>query len=293
MSVALVAGPVVLLLIGPHLAGCLFDRRAPARTVATFHLLTLAGLAALPLVLLACAAIVRPGFWPAYLLAAGYLLRVVIAAIRAARATRGLATGTARPLGGTLVHVTAVAHPAAYALPGKVVVSQGLLALLDAPERDAVLAHELAHLRLRHHRLLFFAQVVAATLGPLARRARAALGRELEVIADQAAVTATADPRALARALAKTVLAGQPATPAPAFTGDERDLVYRLDRLTSTPRDDRHLLATAALTLLAAELLIIVGATLERAGIAVCLATAAIAWLHRRAVRVTLSRSAH
>jgi Zn-dependent protease with chaperone function len=158
--------------------------------------------------------------------------------------------------------------------------------LLDAPERDAVLAHELAHLRLRHHRLLFFAQVVTATLGPLARRARAALGRELEVIADQAAVTATADPRTLARALAKTVLAGQPATAAPAFaTNDERDLVYRLERLTTTPRNDRHILATAALTLLAAELLIIVGATLERAGIALCLATAAIAWLHRRAVR--------
>lgn len=60
-SAALIAGPIVLLLVSPWLAARLFDGRAPARTVATFHLLALAGMAALPLVVLPCLAAVRPG----------------------------------------------------------------------------------------------------------------------------------------------------------------------------------------------------------------------------------------
>ncbi len=49
----------------------------------------------------------------------------------------------------------------------------------------AVLAHEWAHLRLRHHRLLFFAKVVRTVLGPVVPagcQAAASLERELEVI---------------------------------------------------------------------------------------------------------------
>jgi len=58
---AMVAGPIMLVLVSAWVAARLFDGRAPARMVATFHLLTLVGMAALPLVVLPCFAVVRPG----------------------------------------------------------------------------------------------------------------------------------------------------------------------------------------------------------------------------------------
>ncbi|MGW1986911.1 M48 family metalloprotease [Streptomyces collinus] len=66
--------------------------------------------------------------------------------------------------------------PAAYAvlgLPGRVVVSSGMLKLLDGPERRALLAHERAHLRHRHHLfslVLHLTAVVNPLLRPLERR---------------------------------------------------------------------------------------------------------------------------
>jgi Zn-dependent protease with chaperone function len=102
-------------------------------------------------------------------------------------------------------------------------------------ERDAVIAHEQAHLRLRHHRLLCFAQVVATALGtatPAARRAHASLQRELEAIADEAAAQTVGDHRVVARALAKAALAGRAEGPVTGF-GGERDLAYRIERLTA------------------------------------------------------------
>src|SRR6266487_3359145 len=75
--------------------------------------------------------------------------------------------------GGPVAHILASWRPFAYTLSGRsggVVVSQGLLGLLDDDECDAMLAHELAHLHLRHHRLLGFTQVVSATVGRWCRR---------------------------------------------------------------------------------------------------------------------------
>ena len=46
-------------------------------------------------------------------------------------------------------------RPAAYCVPGRpapIVVTSGALAVLDAPQLTAVLAHERAHLAGRHHR---------------------------------------------------------------------------------------------------------------------------------------------
>lgn len=186
--------PIMLLLLSPWLAARLFDGRAPTRTVATFHLLALLGMAALPLLLLACTALIRPGELAALanphviraaqlaILALGavYPLRVARAAVRVSRATARLAAQTTMTAtetlpvpGGPAGYVLAADRPVAYALGGRaerVVVSQGLLALLDHQERDAVVAHEQAHVRLHHHRLLCFAQVVAAALGKAAPR---------------------------------------------------------------------------------------------------------------------------
>jgi Zn-dependent protease with chaperone function len=321
---ALIAGPTVLVLLSPWLAARVFDGRAPARTVATFHLLALVGMAALPLVILPCLAVVRPADLASVAspgvirsaqsasraLAVAYLLRLVWVAARSTTATSRLAASTAMaavagverfpvPDAAARTHVLASSRPFAYTLGGRaggVVVSRGLLALLDRDERDAVLAHELAHLRLRHHRLLGFAQVVSAALGravPAARQAAASLARELEVIADDAAADAVGDRRVVARAVAKAALAtaaspGGP-SPAPAF-GGERDLAYRLDRLLEgQPSEDRRGIATAAIGLLAAGFLAILGGTVQPAGLVAAvtvlgLTLLGLGWLYCRGV---------
>lgn len=320
--VIVLGGPFLLLLLSPWLAARLFEGRAPARTVATFHLLALAGMAALPLVALPCLALIRPSDLSALAglggirvaqtaaraLAIAYLARIGWVAVRTSRATSRLAATMAvaaaeRPAAGRPpTHVVAAARPFAYTLGGRaggVVVSRGLLALLDRDERDAVLAHERAHLRLHHHRLLWLGQVVSAALGaavPAAGEAAASLARELEVIADQAAASAMGERRVVARALAKAALASATSatsTPAPspalAF-GGERDLVYRLDRLMEDRRhDDRRGLATAAVGLLDAGLLAILGGAVQPTSpvgdvVLFGLALAGIGWLSWRAV---------
>jgi hypothetical protein len=63
-TAALIAGPIALLLVSPWLAARLFDGRAPARRVATFHLLALVGMAALPLVVRPCLSVVHRATLP-------------------------------------------------------------------------------------------------------------------------------------------------------------------------------------------------------------------------------------
>jgi Zn-dependent protease with chaperone function len=318
-TVALVGGPTMLVLASPWVAARLFEGRAPARAVATFHLLALAGMAALPLVALPCLAVIRPSDLSALaslsairvmqmaarFLAIAYLARIGWIAVRISRATSRLAADMAiaaaeRPAaGGPAIHVVASTRPFAYTLGGRagsVVVSRGLLALLDDDERDAVLAHERAHLRLHHHRLLYFAQVVSTALGaaiPAAVEGAASLARELEVIADQAAASEVGERRIVARALAKAALATATSTPDPspvlAF-GGERNLVYRLDRLTEDPQhEDRRGIATAAIGLLDAGLLAILAGAVQPTGfvsgfVLLGLTLTGIGWLSWRAV---------
>jgi Zn-dependent protease with chaperone function len=305
---------IALLLLSPWLAARVFDRRAPARTVATFHLLALLGMAALPVLLLACLALIQPRELAVLasprtihatqvtLLALGiaYPLRVARAALRVSRATARLAAQTtmaaAEPLpvpGGPVGYILAADRPVAYALGGhaaRVVVSRGLLALLNQQERNAVVAHEHAHVRLRHHRLLCFAQVAAAALGkaaPAARRARASLERELEAIADEAAARTVGDRRVVARALAKAALATPAHGPVTGFGGG-RDLAYRIGRLTADqPSEERRAIATIAVGLLATSLVVTVGLALPSPGLALpayALSLAGVGWLACRGV---------
>lgn len=88
---------------------------------------------------------------------------------------------------------------------GTIVVTTGLWAALADEERAAVVAHEAAHLRLRHPAALAIAEAVAAanpTLIPL----RTAMRRAVERAADEAAAT-TVDRVTLARAVARAGLA--------------------------------------------------------------------------------------
>ncbi|TDB90316.1 M56 family peptidase [Actinomadura sp. KC216] len=82
--------------------------------------------------------------------------------------------------------------PVAYSLPSRrhaIVVSTGTQDVLSAEEFDAVLVHERAHLRQRHHTLLLTLDAAHALLPwpPTVRRAKRSLPLLLEMAADDAA----------------------------------------------------------------------------------------------------------
>ncbi|MDL4821454.1 M56 family metallopeptidase [Actinomadura opuntiae] len=126
----------------------------------------------------------------------------------AARRVRGLLAGAraARALPGQgIVAVIDDDAADAFALPGRVVVSTGMLSILDEAERRALLAHERAHLSGRHH--VFRALVhVAAAANPLLLPLRGAVTFTTERWADERAA-AGADRERVARAIGKAALA--------------------------------------------------------------------------------------
>ncbi len=97
----------------------------------------------------------------------------------------------------------------AYAVPGRVVVSTGMLASLNVAERRVLFAHEAAHLTGRHH--IFRAVVrVASAANPLLWPLRSALWYATERWADEHAALAVGDRAGAARAIGKAALASRP-----------------------------------------------------------------------------------
>ncbi len=192
-----------------------------------------------------------------YLLALAFGLRLLWAALRLWRASRAATVSgavgrlaTRMPFaGGQDAYVLPVEEPLAYtaglARP-QVVVSRGLLDSLDGDERRALLAHELAHVRGGHQRMLFVGNVVADALGflPPVRTAFASLRRQLEAAADARAAAAVGDPKVVARAIAKSALASAPAGASPLAAGS--DICERLDRLAGARRPSPLASAAAA-----------------------------------------------
>ncbi len=126
------------------------------------------------------------------------------ALIDAARAARRLPT---EDPSGRLVVVDDPC-PDAYALPGvpgRIVVSTGMLDALNARERQALLAHESAHLACGHHLFVALTHLAAAT-NPLLRPLAAAVGYTTERWADERAVRAVGDRGVVARAIGKAAL---------------------------------------------------------------------------------------
>ena len=121
----------------------------------------------------------------------------------------------------------------AFAVPGRhphVVVSTGMLDLLDADECRAMLAHERAHLRHGHHRFIVAAEAAAAMVPPLrpaARRVRFATERW----ADQDAAREVGDPGVVARAIARAALA-RSGVEGPALALSGSDVAARIEALT-------------------------------------------------------------
>ncbi|MFC9225101.1 M56 family metallopeptidase [Streptomyces hygroscopicus] len=91
-------------------------------------------------------------------------------------------------------------------LPGRVVVSTGMLATLDETERRILLAHERAHLTAHHYAFVALAQLGAAA-NPLLRPLATAVTYTIERWADENAAAATGDRERVARTVGKAALA--------------------------------------------------------------------------------------
>ncbi|MFC1420619.1 M48 family metalloprotease [Streptacidiphilus cavernicola] len=103
--------------------------------------------------------------------------------------------------------------PDAYALPGglrrsgRIVVTRGMLRVLEPAELTVLLAHERAHLTGRHHLFLLLADLSAA-LHPLLLPLRDGAAYAVERWADESAAASVADRRLVARAIGRAALAG-------------------------------------------------------------------------------------
>ncbi|MFF2191318.1 M56 family metallopeptidase [Streptomyces sp. NPDC058157] len=139
------------------------------------------------------------------------LLVVLAACTRVAVKHRLIRRRAAKALAGLPAAPVAVLPddtPYAYALPGgrgRIVVTTGMLAALDSPERRALFAHERAHLTGRHHRFLLTARL-AACANPFLRPLRTALSYTTERWADEEAASSVGSRRTTARAVAKAAL---------------------------------------------------------------------------------------
>ncbi|MFT2020189.1 M56 family metallopeptidase [Streptomyces sp. 796.1] len=112
--------------------------------------------------------------------------------------------------------------PYAYALPGssgagRVVVSDTMLAGLTEPERQALIAHERAHLAARHHRYLLASRLTASA-NPFLRPLWTAVSFSAERWADEEAAREVGNRRVVATAVGKAALLTAPA-PAPGIAG--------------------------------------------------------------------------
>ncbi|MBN9631103.1 MAG: M56 family metallopeptidase, partial [Actinobacteria bacterium] len=136
--------------------------------------------------------------------------------------------------------------PAAYCLPGArsvTVLSEGMIELLSPEELEAVIAHERAHLRQKHHLLLdaFRSWKRALPWFPIATRAQDAVALLVEMLADDTARRASGD-AVLADAIRIVDSTGSAGTalgaPKDPRTPEQRRtaLLAREDRLTADHR---------------------------------------------------------
>jgi Zn-dependent protease with chaperone function len=91
-------------------------------------------------------------------------------------------------------------------LPGRIVVSTGMLHTLDETEHGILLAHERAHLTGHHYAFIAAAQL-SASANPLLRPFATAVAYTIERWADENAATATGDRRRVAHTVGKAALA--------------------------------------------------------------------------------------
>lgn len=197
--------------------------------------------------------------------AAGLMSIVVLAGMLWSVLRSGLRRGRtrARQTTTTELIVLPIDQPTAYAVPGRpghIVVSRGMLRALDDDERRVLLAHERAHLRLRHHqylRLVDIAVAVVPLLAPMATRVRFATERW----ADEEAASQIGDRRLVARAVARAALATSD-FPAPSLAFGGLGVPARVNALLDTA-PSRGVATGAVLTVTGVAVLAVAGSTIQ------------------------------
>jgi Zn-dependent protease with chaperone function len=162
--------------------------------------------------------------------------------------------------------------PAAYCLPSGrrrvVVVSAGAVARITPRQMQAVLAHERAHLRGRHHLILAFAASLSRAFPAVPLLARAAA--EFAVLAEMAADDAAArrhDPADLAAALVTLAAA---ATNSTALAAAGPGAVARIQRLLTRPEPSAFPARTARMTAGASAFILPAAVTFLPLALTVC-----------------------
>ncbi|MGW5653777.1 M56 family metallopeptidase [Streptomyces humi] len=143
--------------------------------------------------------------------------------------------------------------PLAFALPGapgRIVVSRGMLRQLSGTEREALLAHERAHLRRRHHVFQSVWRLTAA-LNPLLRPVAVAGNFVLERWADEEAAERVGDRTVVARAVGRAALASAGASRPAALAATGGVVPQRVRALLAPPPAHRSLPLLAGGLLLA------------------------------------------
>lgn len=209
----------------------------------------------------------------AAILVAGWLrlIRVVATSRAAFRKLRAVCAASRSGLGGVAgsrvgLVVLADPVPQAFAAPGDgghVIVSTGMLAALNAPERRVLLAHERAHLRARHH---WHTGVVraAAAINPMLVGLPKVSIYLCERWADESAATAVGNRRLAATALARAALAASAAPPPRTALGyHNAGVPARIAALQRAPAPPRTATYLPPLILVAAAVVADVEATAD------------------------------
>ncbi|WP_446224763.1 M56 family metallopeptidase [Nocardia sp. IBHARD005] len=211
---------------------------------------------------------------------AGLVIRVATSARRHARAGarvrayhRDVVSVVARP-GTEEVPVMWLDHPKpmAYSVdgrPGMVVATEGLARKLNDSQRRAVLAHEYAHLRGGHHRLIRGCEVLAAALPwiPLFAGAPKAVAALAEFAADDSAAAATSPATIRSALCAVAATTGEPSATLSLGGQVLQQRLRRLEPSTPPRRSSRWR---------AMSLYLVLAATAPPTGILACAAAACL-----------------
>ena len=188
--------------------------------------------------------------------------------LRARRATHRELHAVCRACGTGELAVVSLDAPHAFAVPGRpgrILVTRGMLSVLDGDERRVLLAHERAHLQDKHHRLRAVTEVCAA-VNPVLIPVREAVAYLVERSADEHAATVTGSRELVARALTKAALASGSANRTPAwpaalrFTG--RGVSARVAALQCDPPRPEPLVPSSVLALGVATAIAAIQATI-------------------------------
>jgi Zn-dependent protease with chaperone function len=192
----------------------------------------------------------------------------VICVLRAHRTAKRQLRALCAACGDSELAVANLPTPFAAAVrgrPGRILVTTGMLRVLDAHERRVLIEHERAHLRC-HHGALQSAVDIAAGLNPLLIPLRRTVSLLNERWADEAAAAAVGCRRLVARSVARAALASSEATEVlvPGSLGFDRlSISDRVAAMFQAPLHNRASVAVAVLLLGGATVLAAVRATVD------------------------------